>query len=107
MYKEYVMKIASYLSIGGLFEIRDGLTFSMFNNINEHSFDWKYYGQNIETNGHNLLELKFNVSDAVLLGSSDSVDSIPEVTSKYQLQFNEKKLYQDAYNQCRLNSVCS
>lgn len=79
----------------------------MYNNINMHSFDWKYYDQNLITNSHELLELKFNISDAVLLGSSDSVDKMPKIISKFQLQFNEKKLYQDAYNDCKLNPACS
>ena len=90
------MKVASYLQIGGMFEVRSGLKYDLFNNINSHSFDWKMYKQQVVRNDHELLELKFNISDAVLKGSGDSVINMPEVISKYQLQFNEKKLYMDA-----------
>lgn len=71
-----------------MFEIRSGLKYEMFNNMNKHSFDWKMYNQSIARNDHDLLELKFNISDAILKGSGDSVVNMPEVISKYQLQFN-------------------
>lgn len=66
-----------------MFELRDGPNYSMYNNINENSFDWKIEKSVLETNEHDLLELKFNTSKAVLLGSSDSVFKVPEVINRY------------------------
>ena len=106
-YEENVMKVVSYLSIGGMFEVRTGLKYDLFNKINSHSFDWRMYKQQIGRNNHELLELKLNISDAVLKGSGDSVEKMPEVISKYQLQFNQSKLHMDAYTQCKSNSICS
>ena len=70
-------------------------------------YTYKKYAKEVITNEHSLLELKFNISDAILLGSGDSVQSMTEVISKYQLQFNNKKLMYDAFEKCKSNDVCS
>ena len=77
--------VTQYLNIGGMFEMRQGMKNAMFHGINKHSFDWKIYNNTLTHNSHNLLELQFNLSDAVLLGSGDSMEQIPEVISTYQV----------------------
>ena len=46
----------------------------------------------IVVNEHKMLELKFNVSEVVLLGSGSSIEQTEEVLSSFQLTFNEVKL---------------
>lgn len=87
--------------------MRNGTKNSMYNGINKHSFDWKISKNSLALNSHNLLEMQFNLSDAVLLGSGDSIDQIPEVVSTYQVQFNHVKLNRDAYLSCLRNQKCS
>lgn len=64
----------------------------MYNGINKHTHDWKIYHTTLKRNSHNLLELQINTSDAVLMGSGDSVEKIPEVVSKYQVQLDLKAI---------------
>ena len=52
-------------------------------------------------NEHNMLELKFNLSDAVLLGSGDSVKQTSEVLNKYKVSFDKNLLDLDSYKQCQ------
>ena len=78
----------------------------MYNNLTQDDFTWKDYDNELYFNEHQKWELKFNISDAELVGSSDSVDKIPLVISKYQLIFDYLKLYADAFQQCKLNNVC-
>ena len=106
-YEKDVQELSKYITIGGMFELRTGRNFSMFNNINTDAFTWKKYPTEIVKNQHDLLELKFNLSDAMLLGSGDSYQNIPELLSRYQLNFNLFKLKKDAYIQCRQNVACS
>ena len=84
------------MNILGMFEIKDGLKYTMYNKINADQFTWRKYDKQLRINKHNILELVFNISDAHLLGSSDSVDKIKEIISKYQLQFDYFELYKDA-----------
>jgi hypothetical protein len=55
----------------------------MYEGLNQDSFDWKTYPKNITLNQYGLLEMQFNVSDATLKGSSDSIEDIGEVISRY------------------------
>lgn len=94
-----------------MFTKRNGLKTDVFDNkLNKDFFDYKYYNTDEKTgihmeplirNNHGLLELQFNLSDAVLKGSSDSFDQIEEVISTYQLQFNMYRLFRDAYVRCK------
>jgi len=41
------------------------------------------FTDDISLNKHKMLEIKYNLTDAVLLGSGDSVEAMPEVISRY------------------------
>ena len=53
-----------------------------------------------------MYELLFNLTDATLKGTSNSVEPMAEVISKYQVTFNNFKLKEDAYNACKANKIC-
>jgi len=108
-YETNVREISTYLEISGMFETKFGQDYGIFNAINEDPFTWKQYPieDNIQLNDHNMLELKFNLSDTTLLGSGSSVTSMLEVINRYQLTFNDYKIKWKAYTQCKLNSVCA
>ena len=99
LYNQTVAQIASYLELGGMFEMKDGQTYSIFNNSNEDAFTWKQYdlAASLYYNAHEMQEVKFNVSDAVLLGSTSSVEKLPEIISRFRVNLNMQKLYYDAY----------
>ena len=69
---------------------KTGQKYETYNNINKNSIDYKMYDlkQDLIFNEHDMLELKFNLSDAVLLGSSESVSKTSEVINKFQLGFD-------------------
>ena len=73
----------SYLDVGALIYSKLGRDYQTFGDTNQDLYTYKTYPKQLVTNGHNLLELKFNISDAVLLGSGDSIESMTEVVSKY------------------------
>ena len=52
-------------------------------------------------NQHNMLELKVNLTDGVLLGSSDSVKQTSEVLNKFKITFDKSILDSDSYGQCK------
>ena len=90
LYNSTVAQIASYLELGGMFELKDGQTYSIFNNSNVDAFTWKNYdlGASLYYNAHEMQEVKFNVSDAVLLGSTSSVEKLPEIISRFRVNLN-------------------
>lgn len=84
-YNQTVKDIAQYLKLVGMFEVKDGQSYSLFNDINEDPFTWKEYPlmDNLVYNSHNMMEIQLNVSDVVLLGSDQSIDKMIEVISSF------------------------
>ena len=77
--------MSSYLTVGGMFENKTGQSYETYNDINTNSFEYKKYDlkNSLMMNEHNMLELKINLTDAVLLGSGDSVKQTSEVLNKF------------------------
>ena len=75
--------LSNYLEIGGLFEIKKGRQYDIFNNLNEDSFTYKSYNKILKMNDQQMMELQFNISDAVLLGSGSSIHLTEEILNKY------------------------
>jgi hypothetical protein len=42
-YESVVNEISKYIEIGGMFELREGMKYTSFQNINKNSFDFKQY----------------------------------------------------------------
>lgn len=42
-YEKNLLQVSKYIEIGGMFEIRNGMDYTMFNGLNKNSFDWKAY----------------------------------------------------------------
>ena len=61
----------------------------MFNNLNENKLTWKKYPNKLVKNGHNMLEMKVNLTDTELMGSGDNFEPMKEVLSRFQLSLNE------------------
>ena len=70
--------------IMGMIESRQGNRYSPYKGINKDIYSWKRYNiSEMEENDHNLLELKFNLTDATLLGSGNHIKLMTEVISRY------------------------
>lgn len=71
-YEERVKKISKYFQFLGMFELRQKTDYTPYNNINQDLYTWKTYNDTTEElNNHDLYEIKFNLSDAVLKGTED------------------------------------
>ena len=59
-------------------------------------------------NGHDLVEMKFNLSDVTLMGTENHINKMPEVINRLQVRLNEKQLKIDAYEHCIMKDrTCS
>jgi hypothetical protein len=58
-------------------------------------------------NSHDLLELKFDISDATLQGSADFIQKMPEVVSRYQLRFDFNLVQENAMKNCTATESCA
>jgi hypothetical protein len=68
----------------GMFEQKQSSLYKTYNSINANIFEWKKYNSTIlQMNSHDLLELQFDLSDATLMGSSDYIQKMPEVLTRY------------------------
>ena len=85
----------------GMFEAKANSSYTTHKDINPTIYDWKTYeNATLQVNNHNLMELKFDLSDATLLGSADYIEAMPEVVSRYQVRVNSAKLEEDAFTNC-------
>ena len=91
-----------------MFELKDGQDYNLYNNINADPFTWKMYNisEQLQENEHSMLEIRLDISDAVLMGSANSVKNLKEVISTYQVEFDNKMLRRDAYYDCKRKSFC-
>jgi hypothetical protein len=78
-----VRAISKYLEIETRIYTKEGQKYDIFENVNPDIYTPKKYNKTLVENAHSLLELKFNLSDAVLEGSGDSVDFMKEVVNQY------------------------
>jgi hypothetical protein len=60
--------------------------------LNKDSLDWKVYPTNVTKNEYGLQELAVDLSDAVLMGTSDSIEYMDQLISRFQLRLNDTHL---------------
>ena len=60
--------------VAGMFESKGGSEFVVHRDINPTIYDWKHYNTSVlQMNSHDLLELKFDLSDATFHGTADYI----------------------------------
>jgi hypothetical protein len=74
-YSEEISKMQKYLTVNGMFELKNQEHKYEPRNttLNKNSTDWKVYPTEVSLNEYGLEELKIDLSDAVLQGTSDSI----------------------------------
>jgi len=67
-YNETVKQVVSFMKWDGLFELKNGSDYTLFNGLNPDPFTWKDYdlSNSLRMNKFGMLELNLNISDAVL-----------------------------------------
>jgi hypothetical protein len=69
-----VEAITPYIMVAGMFESKGGSEFVVQKEINPTIYDWKHYNTSVlQMNSHDLLELKFDLSDATFHGTADYI----------------------------------
>ena len=74
-YSEEISRIQKYLTVNGMFELKNAEhQFEVMDpSLNKNTSDWKVYPTEVSLNDYGLQELKIDLSDAVLQGTSDSI----------------------------------
>mmetsp|Transcript_11455 Transcript_11455/g.17256 ORF Transcript_11455/g.17256 Transcript_11455/m.17256 type:complete len:177 (+) Transcript_11455:261-791(+) len=92
-----------------MFETKNGSKYMTYNGINDDIFTWKSYENSTEVveNNHNLLELKFDLSDAVLMGTENHLEKMNQVISRYQIRVDQNLVKQDSLKECLDDPACS
>ena len=110
LYKFRVEQVSKYLSVLGMFEQREGNSYSTYNDINDDIYTWKSYSNGNDTlrkNNHGLLEIPLNLTHATIMGTENHLQSMPTVTSRYQIRFDRDLMKQDALAFCKEEPECS
>ena len=56
-YDEICEKVASYISVQGMFEVKDKFNYQLYNGLNEDEFTWKKYETKMIKNSHDMNEI--------------------------------------------------
>ena len=79
-----VNEVFPYLMVVGMFETKSNFEFETYNDINSNIYEWKEYNNTqLVENSHGLLEMQFELDDATLMGSSNHLERMTEVISRY------------------------
>ena len=71
------------MSIMGMYETKANGSYKVNNkSVNPNLYDWKIYDANLQFNSHNQLEKRFHLNDVTLLGTENSMDTMPEVINR-------------------------
>ena len=53
----------NYIGIFGMYEVRSGSKYEVYNNITENLYEWKEYNTSLRMNTHGLLEIALDLQD--------------------------------------------
>jgi hypothetical protein len=95
-----MVNITDYLAIYGMFEIKNGSRFEVYDNKTVNLYDWKKYENAIRINNHDLLEIVVDIQDVTFLGTKNFLDKIQEISNRLQIRANGEKVKRDAYSYC-------
>ena len=100
-YQWNVTQIQRQLQVVGMFEDFYGFHYEVHNDsVNPTDYDWKTYNNTIVENGHHLHELQFDLNDAAIRGTIDTIKQMELVFSTFQLWANLQNILIDAYDNC-------
>lgn len=72
-----------------MIETKRGQDYNVFNrSLNKDSNDWLTVPNKLVKNAHNMLEIQLDLENAVLLGSSNSVNLTTEVINRYRVTYD-------------------
>ena len=102
-----LVNITDYIAIYGMYEIKNGSKFVVYDNKNEDLYTWKKYENAVRLNDHDILEIVIDIEDVTFLGTKNFLDKIDEVSNRIQIRANNEKVNYDAYFYCvNQNATC-
>ena len=84
-YNERIETMQKYISVNGMFELQnqDHSYEPRDSSLNKNSSDWKPYNTTVNKNKYGLQELSIDLSDAVLKGTSSSIEYMDQFNSRF------------------------
>jgi hypothetical protein len=99
-----VKNASRYISLKGMFEVKEGFEYKLLDSdINKDLNTWKDYETIIKDNEYGLKELKVDMSDVILNGTSDGTESMSFIIPRFQIRTNERTFGIDVIRACRNN----
>ena len=96
--------MVKYLTIYGMIEQYYDNEYSVYGDTNQDVYSWKeYLDHDVVLNSHGMYQMPLNISDAVLKGSKNHLDSMVVVQNRYQMRIGFEKIKKDAYTNCYRN----
>ena len=103
-----IANVTDYISIWGMFEIRRGSKYEVYDNKTKNLYDWKKYNTSLRLNQHGLIEMLVDLQDVTLMGTKNFIDNIPEVLNRMQVRANTQNILFDAYKYCtEVDAACN
>lgn len=96
------------MEFSGMYELKNGQIYDIFENINKDAITWKNYNlsNELKMNPNNVMELNLDINDVSLLGSGSSIVKSNEVLSTLKVSLNNGKIFKQAYEQCLKDKEC-
>lgn len=101
------MKLQKYFDVLGMVEKYQNLEYKPLNtSVNKDINDWKQYKNNMKISEQDQIELQFDLTDAVVQGSGESLtqNGTDQVMTTFQLRSNPTTMESDTYLSCMSNS---
>ena len=99
--KKLIEKAEKYLTVHGMFELKFDQFYEPFNKtLNKDLTSWTNYVTQCRENSHGLTELNFDLSDVILMGTSDSNVAMDRTIPRFQVRLNQTKTQIDAFEAC-------
>lgn len=105
-YDYQVETLTKYMQIETLIYTKSGQKYAPYKKVNQDLYSPLKFNNTILVNDHEIKELKFNLSDAVLEGSGDSVDLMQEAVNQFILTFDRNQLGRDSFFKCIRDKFC-
>lgn len=83
-----------------MYEVRSEEGYQTYGDINQDVLTWKVYNKHLKGIDDRSFEIRFNLSDVTLHGTSDSVVPIREIVNRLQVVTDQKLIEHDAFVDC-------
>lgn len=73
-----------------MIELKNGSTYSVYNDITPDSWTWNTLNSTTVKNNYGMQELRFQIDKSALKGADDSYSATLEILNKYRVIFDKQ-----------------